>query len=373
MKTKNWLAGWLCIVTVLLGVIGAVVYYMDPYMHYHAPCTDRFYYKLENQRYQNDGIIRNFDYDAVITGTSMTEQFRTSETDALFGTESVKVPYSGASYKEVNDSLERAFRRQPGLRLVIRGLDMNRFFDSCEAMEYERAEYPVYLYNENPFDDVKYLFNRDVAVMVYQMFARAIQGVSPGLTSFDEYCMWQEGYVFGINSLYPDGLHYQGAGKVHAHLTSEEKLRIEENIRMNVTSLAERYPEVTFCYFFPPYSAVWWMGLAEAGEVYHQVEAEQYVIELLLEYDNIRLFSFNNRIDITTDLNHYKDPAHYASWINSLILRLMYEGECLLTKENYLDYLDQELQFYTTFDYESLNEQEDYAHDEDAAAILNQE
>lgn len=106
--------------------------------------------------------------------------------------------------------------------------------------------------------------------------------------------------------------------------------------------------------------------------VCRQIEAEQYIIELLLECDNVRLYSFNNRTDITTDLNHYKDAGHYASWINSLMLGWMYNGEGLLTWENYKDYLEEELLFYTTFDYESLNGQIDYEEDDYAAILLNE-
>ena len=77
MKAKKWLIGWGCLVLALLFLISSLVVYVDPYFHYHAPKTDLFFYGLYNQRSQNDGILRHFDYDAVITGTSMTENFRT--------------------------------------------------------------------------------------------------------------------------------------------------------------------------------------------------------------------------------------------------------------------------------------------------------
>lgn len=373
MRSKTWLTGYFCIVMVLLCAIGGVVCYIDPYFHYHYPHTDQCYYALANQRQQNDGITKHFDYNAVITGTSMTEHFKTSEADTLFEVESIKVPYSGGSYKEINDNLRIALRYHPDIKLIIRGLDMNRFFNERDAMVYALEDYPTYLYNENPFDDVKYLFNREIVIEVYKMLAQNIRGMTPGITSFDEYSIWQDFYVFGINSVCPNGIHPDGAEKTQAHLTSEEKLMIQENIYANVTSLAREYPEVTFYYFFAPYSAIWWADLVESGAVYRQIEAEQYIIELMLECDNIRLYSFNNRTDITTDLNHYKDAWHYASWINSLMLRWMYDGEYLLTKENYMDYLEEERAFYTEFDYESLNGQDDYECDKYAAALLNEE
>lgn len=369
MKSKEWLTGYFCIVLILLCAIGAVIYYIDPYFHYHHPYTEKFYYELSNQRYQNDGIVKHFDYDAMITGTSMTEQFKTSELDALFGTKSIKVPYSGATYKEINDHLKTALRYHPELKMVFRGLDMDSFLTDSDEMRYDAKEYPSYLYNENPFDDVKYLFNRDIMLNAcYKLFAH-VQGSNPGLTSFDEYNAWQNGYEWGIHVVCPDGMSLNGPDKIEKHLSSEEKLVIQENIQDNVTSLVKEYPDITFYYFFTPYSALWW---AEQS-VNRRIEIEQYTIELLLECDNIRLYSFNNRTDITTDLNHYHDKKHYATWINSLMLKWMHDGEYLLTKENYMDYLEEERAFYTEFDYASLNGQEDYECDDYAGALLRQE
>lgn len=87
--------------------------------------------------------------------------------------------------------------------------------------------------------------------------------------------------------------------------------------------------------------------------------------------DDIKLYSFNNLTDITTDLNNYKDTIHYGAWINSLMLRYMKDGKGLLTVDNYKEYLDSELSFYTTYDYSQLNEQDDYDNDYYAEALLN--
>ena len=115
---------------------------------------------------------------------------------------------------------------------------------------------------------------------------------------------------------------------------------------------------------------MWWNELYNSGILYKQLEAEKYITELILEHDNIRLYSFNNRFDITTDLNNYKDPYHYAAWINIIMLKWMHDDEYRLTKDNYEDYLKQEYDFYTNFDFESINGQEDYEDDSYAATLL---
>lgn len=110
-----------------------------------------------------------------------------------------------------------------------------------------------------------------------------------------------------------------------------------------------------------------------AGTIYKQLEAEEYIIELILQCDNIKLFSFNNRTDITTNINNYKDTRHYGQWVNSLILHWMHDGKYQITKENYKDYLAEERKNYLNLNYSSLNMQDDYESDFYIAALLNEE
>ncbi len=373
MKTKGWVAGWFCIVVIMLTVIGKFVYHIDPYFHYHEPDTTGYYYTLNNQRSQNDGISKHFSYNALITGTSMTENFKTSELDEIFGVNSIKVPYSGGSYKEINDNLKIALAHNPDLGLIVRGLDTGRFLDAADVMRTDLGIYPAYLYDENPFNDVKYLFNKDVIFSRAYAMAQANdeENFVPGITSFDEYARWQYRYTFGIKTLSPDGIKVNPPGKP-VHLTDELREIIKENITQNVTSLADEYPEVEFYYFFTPYSALWYQSLVDNGRIYRQIEAERYIIELILAHENIKLFSFNGIGDITTDINNYKDLLHYGIWVNSYMLECMRDNKYRLTKDNYQQYLEEELELYVHFDYGSLNRQADYKNDFYAAAVMNE-
>lgn len=374
MRSKTWVIGWGILVLFLFGGIGSLVYKVDPFIHYHAPDTTTYYYELNNERSQNDGICKYFAYDALITGTSMTENFKTSEFDEIFGVTSIKVPYSGGSYKEINDNLKNALSHNSELKIILRGLDMGKFFDESNKMRYDLGTYPTYLYDDNPYNDVNYLFSKDIIFnRVYPMIlASEDENFTPGVTSFDDYSRWQYSFTFGKNTVYPDEIKSELPGEP-VHLTESQKETIRENISQNVTSLAEQYPNVEFYYFFPPYSTFWWKGMIETGTVYSQIEAEKYIIELILEHDNIHLFSFNSRTDIITNLNNYKDIMHYGQWINSIMLKWMHDGDYQLTWDNYQAYLEEELEFFVSFDYGSLNDQEDYESDFYAAALLNEE
>lgn len=376
MKTKSkiWIAGYFMIVLAILSIVCVYVVKVDPYFHYHKPNTELYYYPLNNERSMNDGIVRHFEYDALITGTSMIQNFRTTEMDAIFGVNSVKVPFAGGTYKEINDNVAKALEYNSQLATVVRGLDMRYFITSKDSMRNDLGNYPTYLYDNNLMNDVRYIFNRDVIFdRVYPMVrANDVEGFVPGIRSFDDYSNWRSGYFFGSNSVLEDETIMTEPGEP-VHITEKEKDIIHDNIEQNVVSPAESYPDVTFYYFFTPYSAVWWEAMVANGTIYKQIEAEECVIEQILEYDNIKLFSFNNRTDITTDLNNYKDVSHYGGWINSLMLKWMHNDYYLLTRDNYKDYLSQELSFYTSYDYSLLREQEDYENDYFAEALLREE
>ena len=83
LSSKKWLICFSMLTVVMLVLISAVTVIADPFFHYHAPDTERFYYSLDNERSQNDGTMRHFTYDGLITGTSMTQNFKTTEAEAL--------------------------------------------------------------------------------------------------------------------------------------------------------------------------------------------------------------------------------------------------------------------------------------------------
>lgn len=381
MKNRStmYIIEFFVFVLCVLGVIGACVIRVDPFLHYHKPLTDAYFYSLDNQRSQNNGILKQFEYNALITGTSMTENFKTSEFDEIFGVNSIKIPYFGASYKEINDSLVRALDHNPDLDTIVRGLDMNQFMEDKDSMRFEQDEYPSYLYDKNYLNDVRYVFNRNVIFdRVWPMMnSKDHEGFSPGITSFDAYSNWMDACTFGLNIVIENtfgssGFEFQGEGAPN-HITESQQTKVMENVHQNITSLANMHPDVTFYYFFTPYSIVWWQQLVEDGSIYRQVEAERLVIEEILKCPNIKLYSFNNIPRITTDLNNYRDTAHYGEWINSLMLKWMHDGKYLLTQENYENYLTQELTFYTSYDYNSILSQEDYENDYWVAVLWRRE
>ena len=137
--------------------ISAFSIIVAPFFHYHQQLPGLFYI-LSRERYQNDGILKHFDYDAIITGTSMRENFKTSEFDKLFKANSIKVPFSGATFKEMNDNIKTAYRTNHQVKYVVRSLDTYKFLSDKNNMRNDLEFYPEYLYNDDYLDDFKYFF-----------------------------------------------------------------------------------------------------------------------------------------------------------------------------------------------------------------------
>lgn len=111
-KAKRWL-----LIVLIVSIIGLVfftslVIIVAPFFHYHGPVKN-LAYELDcegynSERYIGDGIVRHFEYDAIITGTSMSEHFKTSDFENIFGMKAVKVCYSGG-FTAVKKNAYRSF------------------------------------------------------------------------------------------------------------------------------------------------------------------------------------------------------------------------------------------------------------------------
>ena len=361
MTGKRWFISILIASVIALLAIAGCVFWTDPFFHYRKP-NESFYYILNDQRSQNDGITKHFDYDAIITGTSMAENFRASMFDELFGTNSIKVTYSGATYKEIDDNLEVAYKTGHSPRYVLRSLDYTLLVRDKGELRLDMGEYPEYLTNNNPFDDVKYLLNKD-AFLRYSLpvLYRFIKGEPGGHTSFDEYSYSAVNYIYGIGAVL-EGREKYGEPESILPVSDEEIALLKGNMEENVVELARKHPETTFLYFYPPYSMAYFGGLLEAGELDKELEYKKLATQMMLECDNIHVYSFTMNTDITSDLDRYRDRGHYEPSVNDWIIEkiaaeeLSEGGQYInrITKENADEYFAAEKELLETFDYNKM-------------------
>ena len=348
MNAKKWT---LCLVSlwlVLLVCAAAATGIIDPFFHYHAP-LDALEYPLNNQRYQNDGITRSFSYDALITGTSMTENFKPSEFDERFNATTIKVSFSGGTYEEITANLKKALERNPGIRYVVYGIE-EWFLYAGKDLILADGEYPTYLYDDDPFNDVKYLLNKEIlcsntiSVLDYTRKGNKT-------TTFDDYSSWE--FPTGREVLL-EGYKRPEIAATPSVFTPQLAATLRENLESNLLALANAYPDTQFLLFFPPYSILNWDAHQRDGLLDMHIDAMTLTSELLTQADNIRLYSFYTDYETCTNLDNYRDIVHYHSGINSLLLQRMQRDEYRLTRDNYQQHWEEVREYYSSYDYESL-------------------
>lgn len=345
---RKWFIGCLSTIITITLVIVATVWVIDPYFHFHKPFSF-VSYRLYNERYTNDGISRHFEYDTIITGTSMAQNFKTSEADRILGVKSVKETFSGAGFRELSENLDRALRRNKVLKTVIWSVDLNALIRDKDYDIY--GNYPEYLYDDNLWNDACYIFNKTVWY----------EGVLPNLimtitgrerTTFDEYSAWEKelGYEYVMSGYN----RWEERAEMQQGLSAEEKKMVEENIQQNFIKLVNQYPETTFYLFYTPYSICWWDYLNQEGLMLQQLEAEHIATKLLVQCPNVKLYNFNDQYDVITDFDNYRDREHYGAHINSRILVWLAKGEGLVTPNNYEEVFEKEKRFYLNYNYEEI-------------------
>ncbi len=362
------------VLTVLAGVVNVIA---DPYFHYHKPVIK---YRLNDERYINDGIARNFDYDAVIIGNSLFQNFKTSRYDDLMGTKSIKLPYSGAGIRELWQALGRVVGRDElSVDLIsydpkdgaknIGGYAPHRGYNDsvrevmiCTDTEdvlrsyswHRYSDYPTYLYDDDMLDDVNYIFNKD-AFYRGSVYNIGITMLGKDSTTFDDYSSWvrDSGWEIACSGLDKMTVLDHDSDR---QLSEGDKERIYYNIYTNMIPVIEANPEIRFILLIPPVSLAKWAEYYSQGELTYVFEGMEYMMSLLTEYDNVEIYGFDDAYEITGDLNRYCDKMHYDAGVSEWLLEEISKGDHRIDRDNYMEYTNSLKAYYMNYDFTILNE-----------------
>ena len=326
MTRKQW--GLLTLSLLLLtigGIIGTVVL-IDPFEIYHQATA--FIPPITNgtQNYANAGIAKSYEYDSVIIGSSMTENFRPSQMDSLLGGRFVKLCINGGSPYNHRQMMELAFRTHDVTR-VFYGLDV-------EALTYfyttPKCEMPEYLYDDDLFNDTAYWFNHSVLARYIPQCLKTLGQSDPDQR--DTMYMWGDLYEYGKEA----ALRYvtiTGETVEQGDLPEVPELSQQSglNVYSNLLPFIEAHPDTEFIVFFPPYSLVQWVDFYQQGTMIYHLEQKEAVIRILLGYDNVKIYDFQAELDWVTDLDNYIDAWHYGPWINDAIVERVAAGKNRIT------------------------------------------
>lgn len=338
----------------LLCFFGGATIIVDPYFHFHQGLEGMSYSFGADPRYINDGITRNWNYNAVITGTSMTQNFKPSEFDEYFDVISVKLSYEGASFYEIGTNLRKAFDSGHDVKLVLWSLDTGRLDWDAEYLD-DNFKYPEYLTDYIWINDVNYIFNKDVLVKdTMKTVYNTIKG-KPEIT-LDEYNSWDQQYLgkYGKDYVLGQYKRSESKSKTQKKLADEDYNAIQENIEKNIIPIIRSNEDTMFIFFFPPLSIIGLDSYNNSGEIGVLFDKQKFAYELLSNYKNVKVFSWQDNMRLVCDLDNYRDPWHYSGKISSEMLSWIKENTGVLTQTNYRTYFENCKDAFLNYNYDEL-------------------
>lgn len=313
-------------ILVLMLIIGTVVVVIDPFFHYHKPL---FGLKavLSDKEYQCIGTLRNFDYDSVIVGSSVAENYNNGWFNEGFDCTTVKAIRSYGATADLCYLLDAAYEEHE-LDYVFYSMDTSSL-SADPVPTYELTGCPMYLYNKNIFDDVKYLFNKGVLLeKIPYMIANSVIGDYDENNSYN-WAQWKE---FNTKMALEHYIRTASIAPMKEAQYYEDTLR--ENIKL-ITEQIEAHPETNFKFFFPAYSILYWDNLYRTGDLDASIYNMKETIGTLLTYENVEVYYFQDEKEIVTNLDNYMDTLHFSAEINQYMAKQMIAGNNRLTTENY--------------------------------------
>lgn len=318
------------IILLLLGVTGIVIL-LDPFYQYHKPLGS-MKAVLTDRDNQCIGSVLNFDYDALILGSSVTENFNNHWFDEGYHCTTIKAIRASGSTADLQYLLNQAYKDHD-LKYVFYGLDTMALISDVSA-SFDNTNSIMYLYTRNIFDDYPYLWNKEVLLEKI-----------PYMLAYS--------YLFD----YDDGKSYNWA--IYKNFSAQDAMRAYSLAERQLPMLPENYfedlalanlslvqenieahPETEFIIFFPPYSLLWWDSAYCNGFTDSYLYIQSRVIETLLTYDNVELYYFQQDREVVSNLDNYMDMVHYSEQINYRMYQSMVSQSNMLTIDNYKDVLE---------------------------------
>ncbi len=328
LNAKKWVISFLSLSIAIIFIMCSVTYFYDPFCYYRIP-ENRFI--VNNYRFLNAGIAKNADYDTVIIGSSMTQNFNMDSFRKKLNVNPIKLTVGAMSIEgmELTYNQVKDIGKAKKIFLCIDVPSLNKEEDNLES-------YATYLYNKTILDDFKYL-------MGYETWARLLPlnilfdtgdklGINLpdfyGSKTIDNIGEWHSQAVYGKDVVMKQylsnniGLSKQNTVGVYG--------RMKKNADHIIDLVCKDGQDTVL--FFPPYSALFWYNSMESQMFEEYTKIKSYIVNKVDGMSNVAVYDFQPFSQIC-DLDNYKDITHYSAKINEYMVDCFANKQYIVTSE----------------------------------------
>lgn len=332
----------LCLTALFAGIVWAV----DPWYHYHEPIAG-LPLCLRDGRYQNYGIAKHMEYDTLLMGTSVTANMHIDAMNQLISGKALKLIVQGGYFSDFYRPLDVALATHD-LKEIYWGIDSNCLRRLDQDNPWQE---PTYLFDNNPLNDVEYLLNKEMffwdltAVLERAQVGDDQDERTGGYTWEEKQVPFEKEFVLSI--------YQRPETSSAAELPSDALFPAAQENLTNILSRVEANPEITFTFYLPPYSILFWDQTIRTGEFEATLAMQRLVLETLVSRPNVRVFYFMDDTALITNLDNYCDHIHYSPAVCQSLLETMVQGTPM-TEEEIGPRLDCFRDFLLSYDYDGV-------------------
>jgi hypothetical protein len=311
-----------------VGVFNVLV---DPLQYYRIPTWRKPTYFAGYQRYQYVGLARNYDYETVVIGSSLMENFLASHIDRSWGVRAMKLAISGSTPYEQRLILEQALATGR-VHTVIWGLEHGGFFAPPTRVRDDQAPFPYNMYRRWSIANWEYPLSYDTV----KLSIGVLRG--NGATDLDRLDTWYDRFEFSRAAVLRGwngdcrlfaAKYRDGETAMPEHALAE----MRASTRANLIDVIRAHPDVTFYLVLLPVSTYAYMP-ARTGYLPGVIAFRRFVLDALIDEVNVRVFDFAAVRSITDDLDNYKDAIHFSLQVSDDMINAMHAGRHRIHRED---------------------------------------
>ena len=164
---------------------------IDPLFQYHTPWFG-MQPVIKNERYQNAGIAKNFEFDNAIIGNSLAQNFRASDISKAFGGKTVKLTAAGSHTLDWTYLLNILSKRKNAPNNIILNIDPYILTASYTSLKHPL---PKYLYDTNYLNDINYLLNFEIFSDF--TYISTVANIKNSVPEYDDFVLWNKDFEYG--------------------------------------------------------------------------------------------------------------------------------------------------------------------------------
>lgn len=326
MQSKKWLLSFLCILLVAVLLVGLTAYWVDPFYRFRYGENAHF---INTAKFPGPGLVKNYEYDTLIFGSSMTQNFDMDVFRQELDCEPLHIGIGGIGLDELLTYI--ALSEQAGkCESYYIGIDQYMLADSIDYIT------PEYLLRDDPVSTLRYLFSYeawfryiplDAALEVIRHMPVKLPEKVLQAMDVDYMGNWETDYAFGEDAVLRNYLNNAYG------VSSVETEGLYARMTGRVDKLFESLPgeKSRYHFFFPPYSVLFWYDAQNNGYLDEYLQIKQYFFEKAQAY-GIQVYDFQSA-DFVFDLDNYRDMTHYRGEINDWMVQCFARGDYLASNE----------------------------------------